>query len=376
MKHMMLAGLALSGLLSAPGSVDAQTNWNQIHQQNAQHQQRMEQQHRQGEMNRLGYEQQQRQQQQSQQYWNNHWAAVEAERRRQVALGNDDVNRSNDWWGTVAVHLPSGRWFWSVNHRDARQAYAQVTEGCPEGNCALLAMFRNTCVAAAEDAEGLLFWADHEKKNLAASHAADKCRQSSSSPASCSTPKNLIACSGYAYSDWDGKLSKFNRAGLIGVVAPKMAGIPDLAAAETIYNPALVMLTAQPTHLRDEEALASVQAMGEGRPKPLWGAIALSKAGGMGMGMGLTEAIAKSDALKKCTTGECEVVTSFEGDICLSFGSGRNADGQNYLFVNALKDKAEAESVTLAECKAHGNANCRIESTDCVRTSSLKEPTH
>lgn len=362
-----LVCLLLGMFFVIDGAKAQQTNWNQINQQNFAHQQRMESQFRQAAMNEQAYL---HHQQQSNQYWEKYWANQAAAQQayneaRIQALSHDDFSRTADWWGAIGVHMQTGAWSWNAGHSNGRAAYTQIMEDCPKGNCALLAMYSNTCVAAAHDVDGAVFWADNVKRKVAVESAMAECRKNSAASQTCIAPKDFVACSGYAYQDFRGKLSRFNRGGLIAMIAPKSAGIPDLAPGKVMYNPAVTQLTAQPPALRDSAAVVAAQAIAEGKPGALWGAVALSRMGGLGLGMGLTESMAKADAVKKCSVEGCEVVVSYEGDTCLAFGTGQSPGGKPFIVVNAFNDKARVEAITLEECKDNGGINCKIDNTNC-----------
>jgi hypothetical protein len=321
--------------------------------------------------NEQGYQMQQ-QQAKADAYWAENGEAImaaEAENRarRQAALNNDDANRISDWWGAISVNVRTGVWANALHRASGAQAMADVKEVCPEADCALLGLFRNTCVAGVTNAAGSAFWADDVKPRKALAAAMKKCRTDPASGKSCEAPKNFDVCSGYAYQKYDGKLSNYNRGGLIGVLAPGLSNIPDLAKPKVIYNPGLVQFTAQPNSLRmagAEAALASNRALhSAGAHPPLWGAIAVGTAG-MGMGMGITQAIANADAMKKCT-GECAIKFSFEGDACIAVGTSKSPDGKESSGIDVAKTKALVEASVKKTCAERGIA-CTIASIECL----------
>ena len=203
-----------------------------------------------------GYMHQQQQQAEADAYWAENGAAImaaEAERRqqRQAALNDDDFNRTTDWWGAISVNVHTGAWGNSLHRSSGTQAMQDVKSVCPEKDCALLALFRNTCVAGVTNAAGSAFW----------------------------------------------------------------------------------------------------------------GAIATGS-GGLGLGMGLTEAIAQADALQKCT-GDCVIKFSYEGDICIATGTGKTADGKVVTGIDAAKTKALVEASVHKSCADQGMV-CTIASVDCL----------
>ncbi len=111
-----------------------------------------------------GYMHQQQQQAEADAYWAENGAAImaaEAERRqqRQAALNDDDFNRTTDWWGAISVNVHTGAWGNSLHRSSGTQAMQDVKSVCPDKDCALLALFRNTCVAGVTNAAGSAFWA-------------------------------------------------------------------------------------------------------------------------------------------------------------------------------------------------------------------------
>lgn len=249
----------------------------------------------------------------------------------------------------------------------AAQAMQDVKAVCPEQDCALLALFRNTCVAGVTNAAGSAFWADDVKPRTALSVAMKKCKADPASGRSCTAPKDFNVCSGYAYQKYEGKLSNYNRGGLVGVLAPGLRNIPDLAAPEVFYNPSLLQFTGQTHQVRAasvDAVLATNTAMqNTGAIPPLWGAIALGKQG-MGMGMGISEQVAQADALKKCD-GECVIKFSFEGDFCMASATGKKADGSVVSGIDAAKTKALVEASVHKSCAEQG-MECTIASVDCL----------
>lgn len=318
-----------------------------------------------------GYMQQQ-QQAQSDAYWAENGAAImaaDAQRRqqRQSALNEDDYNRTTDWWGAISVNVHTGAWGNALQRSSGAQAMQDVKAVCPEKDCALLALFRNTCVAGVTNAVGSAFWADDPKPRTALNLAMKKCKADPASRNSCEAPKDFNVCSGYAYQKYEGKLSNYNRGGLVGVLAPGLRNIPDLAAAEVFYNPSLLQFTGQTHQVRAasaDSALATNNAVqNNGAMPPLWGAIALGMQG-IGMGMGITEEIAQADALKKCE-GECAIKFSFEGDFCIATGSGKKADGSVVDGIDAAKTKELVEASVHKRCAERG-MECTITSLDCL----------
>ena len=322
--------------------------------------------------NEQGYLHQQQQQADADAYWAENGAAImaaEAERRqqRQAALNDDDFNRSADWWGAISVNVHTGAWGNALQRNSGAQAMQDVKAVCPDKDCALLALFRNTCVAGVTNAAGSAFWADDVKPGAALNLAMKKCKLDPASGRSCEAPKDFNFCSGYAYQKYEGKLSNYNRGGLLGVLAPGLKNIPDLAAPEVFYNPGLVQFTGQTNRVRAGSADAALSANSRLQTAqtlpPLWGAIATGKTG-LGMGMGLTKEIAQADALKKCA-GDCVIKFSYEGDICIASGTGTTADGRVVSGIDAAKTKALVEASVHKSCAAQGMV-CTIASVDCL----------
>jgi hypothetical protein len=325
--------------------------------------------------NEQGYQMQQQQQAEADAYWAENGAAImaaEAENRarRQAALNEDDANRMSDWWGAISVNVRTGAWGNALQRNSGAQAMADVKDVCPEADCAMLALFRNTCVAGVTNAAGSAFWADAVKPSKALSAAMKKCKADPASGRSCAAPKDFNVCSGYAYQKYAGKLSNYNRGGLLGVLAPGLSNIPDLAPAEVFYNPGLVQFTAQNSAVRASGAQAVLAAnsalQSEGTLPPLWGAIATGQGGALGMGMGLTEAIAKADAMKKCVADDCVIQTSYEGDICIAVVTGKTAAGKEISAMDARKTKAEVEAKLREGCVSRGISDCTVVMMECM----------
>jgi hypothetical protein len=210
-------------------------------------------------------------------------------------------------------------------------------------------------VAGVTNAAGSAFWADDVKPRKALNAATKKCRADPASGRSCEAPKDFNVCSGYAYQKYDGKLSNYNRGGLIGVLAPGLSNIPDLAPAQVIYNPSLVQFTAQTSAVRTtgaDAALAANQSLQEG--------------GALGLGMGISEDIAKADAVKKCAVSDCVIQTSYQGDICIAVVTGKNAQGNDISAMDAQKTKAEVEAKLLDGCVDKGITGCKIKMMECM----------
>jgi hypothetical protein len=361
----LVLGLALSSLALSTASLADEVS------DRIQAQQRQQQ-----ADNEQGYQMQQQQQADADAYWAENGAAImaaEAENRarRQAALNDDDANRTSDWWGAISVNVRTGAWGNALQRTSGAQAMADVKEVCPDADCALLALFRNTCVAGVTNAAGSAFWADDVKPRKALNAATKKCRADPASGRSCEAPKDFNVCSGYAYQKYDGKLSNYNRGGLIGVLAPGLSNIPDLAPAQVIYNPSLVQFTAQTSAVRTtgaDAALAANQSLQEGGALPLlWGAIATGQAGGaLGLGMGISEDIAKADAVKKCAVSDCVIQTSYQGDICIAVVTGKNAQGNDISAMDAQKTKAEVEAKLLDGCVDKGITGCKIKMMECM----------
>jgi hypothetical protein len=337
---------------------------------------RIQAQQRQQADNEQAYQMQQQQQAEADAYWAENGAAIlaaEAENRarRQAALNDDDANRTSDWWGAISVNVRTGAWGNALQRNSGAQAIADVKQVCPDADCAMLALFRNTCVAGVTNAAGSAFWADDVKPRRALNAAMKKCKADPASGHSCEAPKDFNVCSGYAYQKYDGKLSNYNRGGLIGVFAPGLSNIPDLAKPEVFYNPSLVQFSAQTSAVRAsgaDAALAVDRTLKNGGALPaLWGAIATGQGGGaLGMGMGLTEAIAKADAMKKCAAGDCVVQTSYQGDICIAVVTGKSADGKDVSAMDAQKTKADVETKLFQGCADKGVLDCKIVMMECM----------
>jgi Domain of unknown function (DUF4189) len=327
------------------------------------------------EQNRLGYE---LQQQADAAYLQQNGAAIaaaaEANRQaiaRQISV--DNANRVRDWWGAYSLNLATGATSWGTHYDSAKEAMQGAQATCANDRCSVLSLFRNTCVASAIDDQGRMFWADHVKPKTAQRDALTKCKAEGAAK-SCQASKNLIACSGYAYQKYDGKLSNFNRGGLLAVIAPKTAGIPDVAAAQVMYNPTLVMFTAQSPALRTSAFESVLAAALDGKPRTLWGAVATGDSS-MGLGMGITSEIAKADALKKCTVqartrkvdaASCAARTSIQGDFCLAIATGIKPDGKTHSVMDARKDQAMTETSVLDACDKAAR-NCKLSAvTQCV----------
>ena len=322
--------------------------------------------------NEQGYLHQQQQQADADAYWAENGAAImaaEAKRRqqRQAALNDDDFNRSSDWWGAISVNVHTGAWGNALQRSSGALAMQDVKAVCPDKDCALLALFRNTCVAGVTNAAGSAFWADDVKPRAALNLAMKKCKLDPASGRSCAAPKDFNVCSGYAYQKYDGKLSNYNRGGLLGVLAPGLSNIPDLAAPEVFYNPGLVQFTGQSNSVRAESADAALASnsrlQNASTMAPLWGAIATGQ-NGLGMGMGLTEEIAQADALKKCE-GDCIIKFSYEGDVCIATGTGKTAAGRVVSGIDVAKTKALVEASVHKSCADQGMV-CTIASVDCL----------
>ena len=171
-----------------------------------------------------GYMHQQQQQAEADAYWAENGAAImaaQAERRqqRQAALNDDDFNRTADWWRVISVNVHTGAWGNALQRGSGAQAMQDVKKVCQDKDCALLALFRNTCVPGVTNVAGSAFWADDVKPRTALNLAMKKCKLDPASGRSCEAPKDFNVCSGYAYQKYDGKLSNYNRGGLIGVLA-------------------------------------------------------------------------------------------------------------------------------------------------------------
>ena len=160
--------------------------------------------------NEQGYMHQQQQQAEADAYWAENGAAImaaEAERRqqRQAALNDDDYNRTSDWWGAISVDVRTGVWGNALQRSSGAQAMQDVKQVCPDIDCALLALFRNTCVAGVTNSAGSAFWADDVKPSKALNLAMKKCKLDPASGRSCEAPKDFNVCSGYRYQKYDGK---------------------------------------------------------------------------------------------------------------------------------------------------------------------------
>ena len=143
-----------------------------------------------------------------------------------------------------------------------------------------------------------------------------------------------------------------------------MTGVQTCALP--IY-PGLVQFTGQSNDVSAgsaEAALASNRQLQSATAMaPLWGAIATGQTG-LGLGMGLTEAIAQADALKKCE-GDCVIKFSYEGDICIATGTGKTADGKEVTGIDAAKTKELVEASVHKTCAQRG-MECTIASLDCL----------
>ena len=80
--------------------------------------------------------------------------------------------------------------------------------------------------------------------------------------------------------------------------------------------------------------------------------------------MGLTEAIAQADALKKCS-GDCVIKFSYEGDFCIATGTGKTAKGSVISGIDAAKTKELVEASVHKRCAERG-MECTIASVDCL----------
>lgn len=295
-------------------------------------------------------------------FWEDYYRDLDIRiQRRAQKIGNDNANRTQNWWGAISVNVQSGAWFWVANNLSAGDALQNIKKACVDNQCIPLAIFRNTCVAAASNSGGGLFWADDTKQGIASKKALEKCKTYDPTDRSCTVPKDNVACSGYNYSKWQGKASNFNRGGLIGMMSPKLMGIPDVKPPDVIYDPRMLDFTAQALSLKSRTDGASIT-----QNQPLWMAISLSPSSSkMGMTLGITEKIAKANASKECGAPDCQSILSFQGDACTAMGFGKNANGQSLLFMEIGSSEQLARDNTMKACKNFGSKNCQVYEAQC-----------
>jgi Domain of unknown function (DUF4189) len=106
------------------------------------------------------------------------------------------------------------------------------------------------------------------------------------------------------------------------------------------------------------------------KPVLIWGAAAFSNTGEMGLGVGMSEASAKEEALKNCDKDTCNIISSWQGDICIAYGHGKvkgkkKAKGSFAVF-NTHKDKATVEAMSMKECQEAGAIRCKIDFLECL----------
>jgi hypothetical protein len=305
------------------------------------------------------------------QFWADYENQLAADhQRRQAALGADNSNRAQDWWGSMAVNSETGIGAWNANHLSGSDSLQEIQNYCQHNACNVVAVFKNTCVAAAQNSKGALFWADDVKEDIAVKNAIGKCKLDQAVGTSCKASKDLVACSGYNYQKYRGKLSNFNRGGLMGVIWPKFSGIPEVQPPGVIYKPSVAMLTSQTESSPDiETAFVAQVATDAKKSEPRWAAMASSQSGEFGLGLAVTESIAKADALRKCAAPDCAVRKSYQGNICIAAVTGSTADGKEVGGMDALETKELAEATVLNGCKASGWLNCKVIISECIDTA-------
>lgn len=345
---------ALAALLSCALNAIAQTDWNAISNYNNGITQQIEAQRQAGAQ--MDYYAQMQQQQDGGAYGYDSGPSVDAAIAQQMAAANDNALRQRAYVGALAYDVEKLRWEWQVDADSPGRALYELGKSCPMARCPLVAVFQNTCLAAAHSPMHQYFWADAVKPKKAAAAAIKACEQHSGQR--CQAAKELAMCTGYRYLDSPDKMSRFQRAGLIGVFAPSAAGIAQSPPAQVDYNPRLKWFQALPT-AEQQSAEARAGALGTAPP---WGAFALSPSTSkLTFAVSVTATGAEAAAKVSCGARDCLIAQRFQGRTCLASGAGTNAAGQGMFFLQQGADQAAADAAMDRECtKAQADCGTKV----------------
>lgn len=278
--------------------------------------------------------------------------SVDAAIAQQMAAANDNALRKRHYVGALAYDVENLRWEWQVDAESTGRAIYELGKSCPMERCPLVAVFQNTCIAAAHSkTDHRYFWADAEKPKQAAQAALQACETQSGQR--CEAAKELAICTGYRYLASPDKLNRFQRAGLIGLFAPSAAGIARSPPAAVDYNPRLKWFQALPT-AEQQTAEARAGALGQ---SAAWGAFALSPSTSkLAFALSLTATGAEAAAKVQCGARDCLIAQRFQGATCIASGIGNNAAGQGMFFLQQGTDQAQADAAMDRECAKAGAA--------------------
>lgn len=334
----------------------AQTNWQQISDYNQGITQRIEQQRQHAsQMDAWAHQQQSGY---DQGYAgapsNEDWIA------RQMAAANDNALRQRDYTGALAYDLEAGRWQWQLDADSVGRALYDLGQDCPMERCPLVAVFHNTCLAAARTPDFRYFWGDAPAPRKARAAALAQCKAQGQD---CSLVQELEICTGYRYLDSPDKLNRFQRGGLIGVFAPSAAGIAASKPARVTWNPRMQLYQALPGALQ-QQLEAKQGALGQ---SPMWAAWGLSPSTSrLSFEWSLTQAGAEAAALARCGARDCLIAQRFQGHTCLSSGIGTNPAGQGMFFLQLGADQAAADAAMQYECEK-AQAQCTRTLQQCLQ---------
>lgn len=346
------------GLLCTP--VIAQTNWQQISDYNFGVSQRIEQQRQAaGQMDQWV-------QQQQQPGYGEAYAGTPSSYdwlARQIAVANDEALRKRDYTGALAYNLEQGRWYWQLGADTVGKALYELGQQCPMAGCPLVAVFHNTCLAAAHNGQHGYFWGDAVKPGKAQAAALANCRAKGHQD--CVAVPELAICTGYRYLDSPEKMNRFQRGGLIGVFAPSAAGIAQSPPPRVIYNPRMQLYQALPA-TEQQQPEARQGALGA---SPLWAAFGLSPSTSkLSFEMSLTRAGAEAAARASCGARDCLIAQYFQDRTCITSGIGRNPAGQGMFFLQLGTDQQHADLAMQQECDK-AQASCEVKLRRCLQLS-------
>lgn len=309
-------------------------------------------------------------------------AADRAIREWEQRRAEMNAERYGDFWGGVIINLNTGAWYSAANYLESSAAELQLVRACSHPACAVVTLFKNTCVAQSLGNKGEMYWADDVKPSVAQQKAKKLCEAKSTG---CDVSEQHISCSGFNYTDrvtgevGAGQKSllsmwrHYRHAGsLLGILAPDLMGVAEVAKPQATLNPLALQLAEQPRSVKETMSLPDFLArVQQQRAVPkLYVSTALSTGGRFAKTyFGVTPAVAENEALSRCGKSDCQVLLTFEQHLCAAQSWGRDNNGANYDYMVAAATEDEAQKLALTSCRKNAGNQCQIAQSFCPSVS-------
>ena len=301
--------------------------------------------------------------------------AIRAQEQRRAEM---NAERAADYWGGVVINLNNGDWYSAANYPLPTSAVAQLEGACTHPACAVVAVYKNTCVAQALGDKGEIFWAEDARPATAQQKAKKLCEGAAHA---CDVAEKYISCSGFNYTDrttgevGTGQKSflslwrQYRHAGsLLGILAPRLMGVSEVGKGEVLFNPVVVQLSQQPRAVKETIDVPAFLAplRGKRQAPDIYIATALSKNGrAASTYFGVTPAVAENEAMTRCGKSDCYVLLTFKNGLCAAQSWGRDRQGANYDHMVAAPTEAQAKKLALDQCVQSTGQACQIAQSFC-----------